>query len=49
LRITVGTDKEVTRFLQEIRTVLEGIYQGSSKVGAKEEQKKEKEANDVVA
>jgi histidinol-phosphate aminotransferase len=49
LRITVGTDKEVTRFLQEIRTVLEGIYKGSSKVGAKEEQKKEKEANDVVA
>lgn len=49
LRITVGTEKEVTRFLQEIRTVLEGIYKSSGKVAGKEEQKKEKAANDVVA
>jgi histidinol-phosphate aminotransferase len=49
LRITVGTEKEVTRFLQEIRTMLEGIYNSSGKVGGKEEQRKEREANDVVA
>jgi histidinol-phosphate aminotransferase len=49
LRITVGTEKEVTRFLQEIRMVLEGIYKSSGKVGGKEEQRKEREANDVVA
>jgi histidinol-phosphate aminotransferase len=49
LRITVGTEKEVDRFLQEIRTVLEGIYKGSGNVGGKNEQQREKEANDVVA
>jgi histidinol-phosphate aminotransferase len=49
LRITVGTEKEVTRFLQEIRTVLEGIYNTSRKLGKKEEQRREVEANDVVA
>ncbi|KAH7083442.1 pyridoxal phosphate-dependent transferase [Paraphoma chrysanthemicola] len=49
LRITVGTEKEVDRFLQEIRTMLESIYSSSGKVGAKEEQRREKEANDVVA
>lgn len=49
LRITVGTEKEVTRFLQEIRTVLEGIYAGKSRVGEKEEQRREVEASAVVA
>jgi histidinol-phosphate aminotransferase len=49
LRITVGTEKEVDRFLQEIRTMLEGIYKGAEVVGGKDEQQKEKEANDVVA
>jgi histidinol-phosphate aminotransferase len=49
LRITVGTEKEVDRFLQEIRTVLEGIYKGSGHVGGRNEQQREKEANDVVA
>ncbi|KAF2036788.1 histidinol-phosphate aminotransferase [Setomelanomma holmii] len=49
LRITVGTEKEVDRFLQEIRTALEGIYNSLGKLGAKEEQRREKEANDVVA
>jgi histidinol-phosphate aminotransferase len=49
LRITVGTENEVTRFLQELRTVLDGIYKSSGKVVAKEEQRREKEANDVVA
>jgi histidinol-phosphate aminotransferase len=49
LRITVGTEKEVTRFLAEIKMVLEGVYKSSGKVGQKDEQRKEKEANDVVA
>jgi histidinol-phosphate aminotransferase len=49
LRITVGTEDEVTRFLQELRNVLQGIYKSSDKVGAKEEQRRENEANDVVA
>ncbi|KAF2830887.1 histidinol-phosphate aminotransferase [Ophiobolus disseminans] len=49
LRITVGTEKEVDRFLQEIRTVLEGVYKGSGKVDAKDEQRRENEASAVVA
>ena len=49
LRITVGTEKEVTRFLAEIKMVLEGVYKSSGKAGQKDEQRKEKEANDVVA
>jgi histidinol-phosphate aminotransferase len=49
LRITVGTEKEVDRFLQEIRQVLEGVHRSSGKLGGTEEQRREKEANDVVA
>ncbi|KAI4685820.1 uncharacterized protein J4E88_003657 [Alternaria novae-zelandiae] len=49
LRITVGTEKEVDRFLQEIKQVIEGIHKSSGKLGKKEEQRREKEANDVVA
>ncbi|EAT85976.2 hypothetical protein SNOG_06145 [Parastagonospora nodorum SN15] len=49
LRITVGTEKEVTRFLAEIKMVLEGVYKNAEKMGQKDEQRKEKEANDVVA
>lgn len=49
LRITVGTEKEVTRFLTEIKMVLEGVYKGSGKIGQEDEQRKEKDANDVVA
>lgn len=49
LRITVGTEKEVDRFLQEIKKVLEGVYQRTGKLGGREEEKKENEANDVVA
>lgn len=49
LRITVGTEKEVDRFLQEIRIVLDGILRKSGKLGAKEEERREKEANAVVA
>jgi histidinol-phosphate aminotransferase len=49
LRITVGTEKEVDRFLQELRIMLEKTHKKSGKPGAKEEQRREKEANDVVA
>ncbi|KAF1833765.1 histidinol-phosphate aminotransferase [Decorospora gaudefroyi] len=49
LRITVGTEKEVDRFLKEIRLVLEGIHRSTGKLGSKEEQRREREANDVVA
>lgn len=49
LRITVGTEKEVDRFLQEIRLVLESVYRRTGKLGGKEEERREKEANDVVA
>ena len=49
LRITVGTEKEVDRFLQDIRTVLENIFRNSGKKGAKEEEKRENEANAVIA
>ena len=49
LRITVGTEEEVGRFLQEIKSVLENIHKRSSKPGAAEEERREKEANGVVA
>ncbi|KAF2193795.1 histidinol-phosphate aminotransferase [Zopfia rhizophila CBS 207.26] len=51
LRITVGTQREVDRFLGEIKTVLENIFKGTGKwdVSAKEEEKRENDANAVVA
>jgi histidinol-phosphate aminotransferase len=49
LRITVGSEKEVDRFLEEIKVVLENIFAKSGKLGAKEEEKREQEANAVVA
>ncbi|PSN73585.1 histidinol-phosphate aminotransferase [Corynespora cassiicola Philippines] len=49
LRITVGTEKEVDRFLQEIKAVLEKIHRSTGKLETKEEEKKEKEANAVIA
>ena len=49
LRITVGTEKEVSRFLQEIRQVLEDVHRNTGSLGVKEEQRREQEANDVVA
>lgn len=49
LRITVGTEKEVDRFLQEIRVVLENIFKSSGTFNSKEEEKREKEANAVIA
>lgn len=49
LRITVGTEDECTRFLHEIRTVLEGVYKKKGSLGGKGEEQKEKEASAVVA
>lgn len=50
LRVTVGTEAEVTRFLKEITAVLSDIYDGRvSKLSERVEQAKEKEANGVVA
>lgn len=49
LRITVGTENECTRFLQEIRTVLEGLYKKKGSLGVKGEEQKEKDASAIVA
>jgi histidinol-phosphate aminotransferase len=49
LRITVGTEEEITRFLKEIKSVLEQVWSESNKVNGAEEEKKEVEANGVVS
>lgn len=51
LRITVGTEKEVTRFLGEINEVIQAIYAESSRglPNGNEENKKEAEANGIIA
>lgn len=50
LRITIGTENEVTRFLKELRSVLEDIRAGRvSKPSTRVEEAKEKDANGVVA
>jgi histidinol-phosphate aminotransferase len=49
LRITVGTEKEVERFLAELRLVLQEIYAGRRSVNGAKEEVKEKHANGVVA
>jgi histidinol-phosphate aminotransferase len=49
LRITVGTEKEVERFLTELRLVLQEIHAGRRTVNGAKEEVKEKHANGVVA
>lgn len=49
LRITVGTEEECTRFLKEIKSVLQGVYDGKGALGGEGEEQKEKEASAVVA
>jgi histidinol-phosphate aminotransferase len=51
LRITVGTESEVGRFLQELKAVLGEIYgsAGSEGTDFMQEEKKEIEANEVIA
>lgn len=50
LRITVGTEDEVTRFLTELRSVLGELLENKpNALGGKAEQAKEMEANGVIA
>jgi histidinol-phosphate aminotransferase len=50
LRITVGTKEEVDRFLKEVALVIASVHSGSTgQNGAKEEERKEQAANDVLA
>ena len=49
LRITIGTEEEVTRFLKEIDSVLKQVRSESSKVDEAVEEKKETEANGILA
>ncbi|XXG94374.1 histidinol-phosphate transaminase [Hypoxylon texense] len=49
LRITVGTEDEVTRFLQAIELVLAEVNGGDTTEAPADEAKKEAEANGVVA
>ncbi|KAG0649103.1 Imidazole acetol-phosphate transaminase [Hyphodiscus hymeniophilus] len=49
LRITVGTETEVTRFLKEIQEVIKEVHHSDTQVNGALEEDKEKEANGVVA
>jgi histidinol-phosphate aminotransferase len=49
LRITVGTEEEVTRFLKEMQNVLEQVHSEGTKVNGAEEEEKEAGANGVVS
>ncbi|KAH7312958.1 histidinol-phosphate aminotransferase [Rhexocercosporidium sp. MPI-PUGE-AT-0058] len=49
VRITVGTEKEVTRFLKEIEEVLKQVHSEAAIPNGKDEEKREKEANAVVS
>lgn len=49
LRITVGTDKEVDRFLAELRSVLQQIYAGRQISGSADEEARESRANGVIS
>ena len=47
VRITVGNEEEVNKLLQEMKAVLEEIYQGQ--LNGEAEEVKEQDANDVIA
>jgi histidinol-phosphate aminotransferase len=49
LRITVGTEEEVTRFLAEVKDVLREVHGESAQVNRVEEERKETAASDVVS
>ncbi|KAJ5082331.1 hypothetical protein N7532_011374 [Penicillium argentinense] len=49
LRITVGTEAEVTKFLQELRVVLSGLRAGSGIQSLRDEDEREEAAAEVVA
>lgn len=48
LRITVGTEEEVTKFLGELQSVLKDVLGESNRIGQKEEEKREENASQVV-
>jgi histidinol-phosphate aminotransferase len=49
LRITVGTEQEVTTFLRELRVVLDGLLTGVEIKSSRDEVVRENEANGVIA
>lgn len=49
LRVTVGTEEEVTRFLSEIKSVLEVIFGDQQQAAPNDKEKREKDANGVIA
>jgi len=49
LRITVGTEDEVTRFLKEIEGVIKEFHAEGSSINGATEEKKEKTANGIIA
>jgi histidinol-phosphate aminotransferase len=49
LRVTVGTEEEVTRFLKELQTVLHNVHSGTPIQPSKEEVIKESKASAVIA
>ncbi len=49
LRVTVGTEHEVDRFLTELKSVLQQIYASRSKTNGEQEDAKERKANNVVS
>ncbi|KAH7384964.1 histidinol-phosphate aminotransferase-like protein [Cadophora sp. MPI-SDFR-AT-0126] len=49
VRITVGTEEEVTRFLEEIKDVLKQVHSESNTPNGSVEEKKEQEANAVIS
>ncbi|KAF4554414.1 Histidinol-phosphate aminotransferase-like protein [Elsinoe fawcettii] len=49
LRITVGTEDEVSRFLTELKSVLRDIYEGKPSLDRKQELQREEQANGVIA
>jgi histidinol-phosphate aminotransferase len=49
LRITIGTEDEVTRFLKEIQSVLGQVRSEGPKVNGAEEETREVEANGIVS
>lgn len=49
LRVTVGTEEEVTRFLKEIESVIIEVYGDSKKANGTAEEEREDKANAIIA
>lgn len=48
LRVTIGTEEEITRFLSELRAVLQNLHSGIAIQSSKDEVRKENEASAVI-